>query len=81
MQIQLTLTIEEVDAETCRQSLDGHIIVRIFGVGRVVEAIVKESLVNTYKFVPSGLTLPGAASHDLLKQGCPVMPARSLMPP
>lgn len=41
--------IEEIDENTCRQVLQGHIKVNMFGVGRIVEGIVKDSLQNTYK--------------------------------
>lgn len=53
LDIQLTLTIEEVEpGVSCRQILEGHIRVKMFGVGRIVEGIVKESLDNTYKKLP-----------------------------
>eukprot|EP00887_Chlorella_sp_A99_P004576 scaffold4.g4576.t1 len=52
LDIRMTLTIEEVDAESCVQRLEGTIHVGIFGVGRVVESIIRDSLVNTYKKLP-----------------------------
>ncbi len=51
--MRLTLTIEAIDEHSCRQTLQGHIRVSLFGVGRVVEKIVKDSLVRTYKQLPS----------------------------
>lgn len=53
LDIQLTLTIEEVEpGVSCRQILEGHLRVKMFGVGRIVEGIVKDSLINTYKRLP-----------------------------
>ncbi|KAL4425872.1 hypothetical protein ABPG75_009888 [Micractinium tetrahymenae] len=53
LDIQLTLTIEEVEpGVSCRQILEGHLRVKMFGVGRIVEGIVKDSLINTYKKLP-----------------------------
>ncbi|KAI3438551.1 hypothetical protein D9Q98_000979 [Chlorella vulgaris] len=53
LDVQLTLTIEELEGgASCRQILEGCIRVRMFGVGRIVERIVKESLQNTYKKLP-----------------------------
>ena len=47
LNIQLTLTIEEVEkGVSCRQVLEGVISVRMFGLGRIVEAVVNDSLTN-----------------------------------
>lgn len=56
LDVQLKLIIEAVDENTCRQVLAGSIKVNMFGVGRIVEGIVKDSLQNTYKYVagPAG---------------------------
>ncbi|GAB4823916.1 hypothetical protein N2152v2_010962 [Parachlorella kessleri] len=52
LDVRLELVIEEVDENTCRQVLQGYIRVNMFGVGRIVESIVKDSLTNTYKKLP-----------------------------
>lgn len=52
LDVQLKLIIEAVDENTCRQVLAGSIKVNMFGVGRIVEGIVKDSLQNTYKKLP-----------------------------
>jgi hypothetical protein len=50
--IESWLTIEEVTAETCRQTLEGNIEFHILGLGHVVEKIVVDNLKSVYKGVP-----------------------------
>ncbi|PRW59437.1 hypothetical protein C2E21_2158 [Chlorella sorokiniana] len=53
LDVRMTMTIEEAEGgAACRQILEGHIRVKMFGVGRIVEGIVKDSLQNTYKKLP-----------------------------
>lgn len=70
LDIQLTLTIEELDdGARCRQILEGHIHVKMFGVGRIVESIVKDSLHNTYKKLPEIVRRWQLFREDALRTG------------
>lgn len=82
LDVQLKLIIEAVDENTCRQVLAGSIKVNMFGVGRIVEGIVKDSLQNTYKYVagPAGRQTcafydPTECSLEVDVQECPWPPS------
>ena len=49
LDVRMTLSVERLGARRCRQTLEGHVNVQLLGVGRVVEGIVRDSLVSTYK--------------------------------
>lgn len=69
LQIHLTLTIEELGPGRCRQSLTGRIRVNVFGVGRVVEGIVRDSLQTTYRKLPAIVERWAAFRSRALAQG------------
>lgn len=50
--IESYLIIEEVTPETCRQTLEGTIDIKLIGLGHVVEKIVVDNLKNVYRGVP-----------------------------
>ena len=50
--IESSLIIEEVTPESCRQTLEGSVEIKIVGLGHVVEKIVVDNLKNVYKGVP-----------------------------
>ena len=50
--IECWLTIEEETPETCRQTLEGSIEIKILGLGHIAERIVVDNLKNVYKGVP-----------------------------
>lgn len=50
--IESSLIIEQVTPQTCRQTLEGTIEIKIIGLGHVAEKIVVENLKNVYKGVP-----------------------------
>lgn len=50
--IKCILTIEEVDATSCRQTLEGDINIRIPGLGTIAEHIIKSSLSDVYSGIP-----------------------------
>ena len=45
--------IEEVDAGYCRLRVEGHIIVKMFGIGRLAERIIIESTLKTLRALPA----------------------------
>eukprot|EP00899_Mesostigma_viride_P020852 jgi/Mesvir1/28769/Mv19734-RA.1 len=51
-----TLTIESVGAQTCRQTLEGHVNVDVFGLKKPVEQLIIRSLETTYKQLPAVVT-------------------------
>lgn len=52
LDVRMTLSVERLGERWCRQSLEGHVNVQLLGVGRVVEGIVRDSLVSTYRRLP-----------------------------
>lgn len=50
--IKCMLTIEEVDANTCRQTLEGDVTIKIPGLGAIAERIIKDSLKDVYTGIP-----------------------------
>ena len=50
--IESNLIIEALTPETCRQTLEGIVEIKIVGLGHVVEKIVVDNLRNVYKGVP-----------------------------
>lgn len=50
--IESFLIIEEVTPETCRQTLEGTVDIKILGIGHVAEKIIVDNLKNVYKGVP-----------------------------
>ncbi|KFM22920.1 hypothetical protein F751_6429 [Auxenochlorella protothecoides] len=53
LDIRLRLTVAPTGPDACRQTLEGRIRVGIFGLGRIVEGIVKDQLAATYRRLPS----------------------------
>ncbi|KAL6771230.1 hypothetical protein ACKKBF_B34465 [Auxenochlorella protothecoides x Auxenochlorella symbiontica] len=53
LDIRLRLTVAPTSPDACRQTLEGRIRVGIFGLGRIVEGIVKDQLAATYRRLPS----------------------------
>ena len=66
--IESNLIIEEVTSETCRQTLEGSVEIKIIGLGHVVEKIVVDNLRNVYKGVPHIVERCG--SYDCLIYKC-----------
>eukprot|EP00898_Chlorokybus_atmophyticus_P006372 jgi/Chlat1/6736/Chrsp50S06435 len=52
-----TLTFVRIDDSHCKQVLDGHVDVRVFGLSTVIENIVTQSLKETYKQLPKVMEL------------------------
>lgn len=50
--IACTLTIEEETHETCRQTLEGDVDIRIFGLGALAERIIADNLKKVYSGIP-----------------------------
>ena len=50
--IESTLTISEETRDTCRQTLEGDIHIKLIGLGPVVEKIIVDNLKQVYKQVP-----------------------------
>ena len=46
------LTIEEVDATHCRQTLEGDIDIKILGLGPIAEHIIASNLKSVYSGIP-----------------------------
>ena len=49
LDVSLCLEIEPLTAASCRQTLHGRIKVGIFGMGRIIEGVIKDQLQTTYK--------------------------------
>ena len=50
--IECTLTIEEETKETCRQTLEGDVDIKIFGLGGIAEHIFADNLKKVYSGIP-----------------------------
>ena len=50
--IDCELTIEEVDAHTCRQTLEGDVTIKVIGLGHIAESIICSSLKDVYSGIP-----------------------------
>ena len=45
--------IEEVDAGHCQLRVEGYIVVKVFGIGRLAERIIIESTLKTLRALPA----------------------------
>ena len=53
MECERVNVIEEVDAGHCRLRVEGHITVKVFGIGRLAERIIIESTLKTLRALPA----------------------------
>lgn len=54
LDVQLRLMIQPTSATSCRQTLEGTIRVKVFGLGKIVEGIIRDQLAATYRHAPLG---------------------------
>lgn len=66
--IENTLTIEEIDSCSCRQTLEGEVSIPVAGIGKIIERVVKDSLDKTYKSLPQVLGRWMEVRQELIKQ-------------
>ena len=53
MECKRVNVIEEVDAGNCQLRVEGHIVVKVFGIGRLAERIIIESTLKTLRALPA----------------------------
>ena len=53
MECERVNVVDEVGPGSCRLSVEGHIIVRLFGIGRLAERIIIESTHKTLRALPA----------------------------
>ena len=53
MECKRVNVIEEVDAGHCQLRVEGHIVVKVFGIGRLAERIIIESTLKTLRALPA----------------------------
>lgn len=53
MECERVNVVDESGPSSCRLSVEGHIIVRLFGIGRLAERIIIESTHKTLRALPA----------------------------
>ena len=53
MECKRVNVIEEVNDGQCRLRVEGHVVVKVFGIGRLAERIIIESTLKTLRALPA----------------------------
>lgn len=53
MQGVRTVVIEEIDDSHCRHSVEGEIVIKVFGVGKLAERTIIDSTIKTFQALPA----------------------------
>ena len=53
MDCKRVTVVDEVNSSSCRMSVEGHIVVRLFGIGRLAEHIIIDSTLKTLCALPA----------------------------
>ncbi|CAL8464919.1 g4454 [Coccomyxa elongata] len=80
MQSVRTIVIEPIDEAHCRHSVEGEVIIKIFGIGRLAEKTIIDSTIKTFKALPAIVEryvevrkeiLKAPGGHEALLDGIP----------
>lgn len=54
--------IEPIDDNHCRHSVEGEIVIKVFGIGRLAEKTIIDSTIKTFKALPAIVARSAAPS-------------------